>query len=412
MRRLPRGWLSRARTLGRVGARLGAAGAGRLLRSDTEADARLGERLFEELDRLKGVGMKVGQILSYMEVGLPEATRDRLAAIQHGHAGLDPDVALDRLAEVLPDHRLEGFDPVPVAAASIGQVHRATLDGDPVAVKLRYPGIEALLTADLALLKRFGSLASLGTAVDGRALAEDLEARFLEECDYTSEADAQERFAHVLADEPAFVIPRVYRDHSNDAVLTTRWLEGDGLAELLRAPASRRLTLGTAMLRFPWTTVLRHGVVHADPHPGNFRFQPERLGILDFGCVRTLEPPAVQGLVRLLRAVVDDEDAAVFDASVALGLVPAPDRIDRAELIALQRWAFAPYTVERFAFTTSWWAAGQRFSAPTHPNLRHLAFPPDWMWIQRTFWGLHAVLTRFDVPLPARAVVEPLLADR
>lgn len=411
MRRLPRGWLSRAKTLGKVGARLGAAGAQRLLGSDG-ADERLGDHLFEELDKVKGVAMKVGQILSYMEVGLPEATRDRLASIQHGQRGLEPAVALARLAEVLPAHRLRDFTPEPVAAASIGQVHRATLDGAPVAVKLRYPSIEELLVQDLALLKRFGRLASLGTEVDGRALAEDLEARFLEECDYEREAEAQERFRALLADDPTFRIPRVHRDHSGPAVLTTDWIDAIPFAQLLASPLERRNRMGAAMLRFPWTTLLLHHLLHADPHPGNFLFTDDRLVVLDFGCVRTFEAAFVDDLVGLVQAILSDDGGAIFEACVTLGLVPDPDRIDRDELVAMQRWAFAPYRCDRFCFTEAWWAEGQRFSAPTHPNLRHIAFPPAWMWIQRTFWGLHAVLTRLQVTLPARQVVLELLEQR
>ncbi|MCB9690911.1 MAG: AarF/ABC1/UbiB kinase family protein [Alphaproteobacteria bacterium] len=398
--------LSRLAATGRIAGGLAVGGARHLAGDD---GSRLGEALLAELDTLKGLPMKVGQILSYMDVGLPEATVARLARLQTGREPLPWDDVRAILEASLGrpvDEVFDSFDPVAVASASIGQVHRATLGGRQVAVKVRYPGIREVLASDLARLGPLAQLAGLGTNVDGTALVAELRARMLEECDYLAEARWQARFAGWLAREADLVAPDVHLDLCREDVLVTSWIEGRPLADLRGAMDRERHAL--ALATFPWLTLLRHATLHADPHPGNFVVTDGPLAVLDFGCVRTFEAGDVRRFAALVRA--DGRDA-VLEAACDLGLVPDPDRIDADELHALVRWMFAPYRTARFAFTKAWWHEGRRFSSPSASNGRKMGFPPAWLWLQRTFWGLHAVLVSLDVELALADRVEQLLQE-
>ncbi|MEQ1567394.1 MAG: AarF/UbiB family protein [Myxococcota bacterium] len=412
---LPTGLLRRAAATGRIAAEVGRAAARRVVRASIDDDRAFGEALFGELDQLKGMAMKVGQILSYLEVGLPDETVARLAQLQRG---VEPLVFAAIAAELerelgapLPS-LFDAFDQRPIAAASVGQVHRATLRGAPVAVKVRYPGVRESLGADVRQLEWIGRLASLGTSVDGPALVAELRDRLLEECDYRNEATTTERFGSFFTGDPQIHVPAVHRDRSAGGVLTTSWCEGEPAEALAAASPARRAAVAVTAARFPWTTLFRHGWLHADPHPGNFLFPADdQLVVLDFGCARQVPAAEVNTLAALVDAVLDGHRARAVEAARAVGLVPHPERIDVDELWALLDFLFAPYREERFRFDRQWWTTSmRRFSGPRAANARWLGFPPSWLWIQRTLLGLHAVLMRLEVEAPLAAVARGALA--
>jgi predicted unusual protein kinase regulating ubiquinone biosynthesis (AarF/ABC1/UbiB family) len=362
------------------------------------------------------MAMKVGQIVSYMEVGLPEQTAARLAQLQRG---LEP-LPLEAVRSVIEGslgaplgELYERFEPVPIAAASIGQVHRATLRGVAVAVKVRYPGIRETLESDTRQLGTIARLASLATAVDGPALVAELRSRLLEECDYALEAQHQLEFGRLLQGDPSWVVPEVHPDRCSSDVLTTTWHDGEPFTALLSAEPSRRGAVARSLLRLPWTTLLRHHVLHADPHPGNFLFPAaDQVVVLDYGCIRRFTPAQVDAFRRLVRVVLADQRADILAAATAVGLVRDPSKIDVDELRELLVFMLAPYRTDRFAFTRAWWEEGmRRFSSPTARNSRHLAFPPEWMWLQRCLLGLHAVLMRLDAEVDAGPLVTKLLEE-
>ena len=210
-----------------------------------ERDLELGEALTGQLDRMKGLAMKVGQIVSYLDVPLPEPVQEQLARLQTGVRGMPPEqvrqvveAALGRPVEAA----FETFDWQPVAAASIGQVHRATVSSGgasqeqaparSVAVKVQYPDIARSFGDDLRAAGRLSSLASLASAVDGRSLVEELRLRLEEECDYLREARAQAGFARAFADDRDVLVPAVLPERSAATVLTTAWVDGEGFAAL------------------------------------------------------------------------------------------------------------------------------------------------------------------------------------
>ncbi len=416
MDRLPIGLRSRARATGRIAWGVGLRGARRLFGGASAADEALGALLLDELDHLKGMAMKVGQILSYMDVGLPAEVTEKLARLRTGVTPL-PYAAIAEVIEASLHRPVEAcfaeLEPTPIAAASIGQVHRGrTHDGASVAVKVRYPGVRDALEGDFAQLERLGAIAGAVTAVDGRALVAELFARVAEECDYAREAEWQRRFGAFFAEHASVSVPRVFDALSGDAVLTTAWADGAPFDDFVaHAEPAARDAASQALLDFAFAPLFARGWLHADPHPGNQLYREDgAIVALDFGCVRAFDDGYVARYRDFCRAVLDDDRAAFRRVAIELGLAPNPDRIDFDELARLYTWLFEPVRTPRFAFDTEWWSRGQSFTRPTAKNARHQGFPPEWIWLQRVQWGLWAVLKciggRADLTARFRAMVD------
>lgn len=396
---IPRRLRDRARHVRRVATAAVRAGAGRVLGPSDEADARFGEALVAELDQLKGMAMKVGQILSYMDGAIPDGTRQALARLQRG---VEP-LAFDVVRAVLEDElgapleaRFERLDEVPVAAASIGQVHRGRVGEVEVAVKVQYPGVRDTFEADVAHLRRIAGVAGLATAVDAQAIVDDLRDRLVEECDYVAEARWQKAFARAFADFDDISIPDVIEGHSTGRVLTTTWVDGLPLEAFcdLGAPAARQRA-GRALATVAWRGLFSLRTIHADPHPGNTLFHEDgRITLLDFGSVRRFEGDFVDATGRMLQALLADDDRAFRRAVQDAGIVGRERGFDWSFHEAMERHAWGPYLEPPVRLDASWLREAARFGQPSNPNLRRMAAPPAWVWLQRLQFGLHAVLTR------------------
>jgi ribosomal protein L7/L12 len=283
-------------------------------RSDIEAESAVAASLGE----LKGVTMKMGQLLGHTELGLPRRLTAALSAL-HTHA---QPLALDELRGVLEADlghagRVLGarMHATPIAAGSLGQVHRAALpDGTPVAVKVLYPGIAATIGRDLwpaTVTSRLATLlyrrAPLGVWV------RDVRDRVREECDYRLEAERQQRFLARYAGHADLVVPAVHPAWSGARVLTTDLVEGRHLGAFLEAApgAADKARAARALFGFFVGSLVHHGAYHCDPHPGNYLFLPDgRVALLDFGAVRELPPAAAERLARFIEPFLRDEEAA------------------------------------------------------------------------------------------------------
>lgn len=400
---LPTSALGRAWSVGRVAARLGQRALTQLV--TTTDDTAIGEAIAAELDGMKGLAMKVGQILSSLDAGLSPELTGALTRLQRGARPLDAGVVIDALERSLGQPvgaAFDRFDREPVASASIGQVHRAALDGQELAVKVLYPGVAASLEGDFSRLRGVAGLASLATAVDGPALVEELHHHLLEECDYRREAAWQMAVAPVLRALPGLDVPDVLAKRSTASVLTTAWVDGVSLSAL--SGGSDAATAAAALARLLWVPLLSHGFLHADPHPGNYLFAHGRLVVLDWGCVRRVSRAEVDGLRALMHAVAADDASALREALTRSGIAPDPAHYDFAEGAQMYRWLFAPWLQPGFRFTPAWSEAGRRFSAPGAPNQRQMGFPPIWIWLMRSLFGLHASLARLDAPVDLAAI--------
>src|SRR3954466_6751373 len=280
----------------------------------SELQARTAEQLFRVLGELKGGAMKFGQALSVFEAALPEDLagpyRSALTKLQEAAPPMPPSTVNKVLTKGLgADWRssFQEFSDTPAAAASIGQVHRAVwADGRDVAVKLQYPGAGPALLSDLNQLARLARLfAIVNPGLDVKPLIVELKARVAEELDYSLEAASQEALATAYGGDPDFVAPPAV--HESHGVLVSEWVDGTPLSRIIRdGTQEQRDRAGLLLMRFLFSGPARAGLLHADPHPGNFRLLDDgRLAVLDYGAVNRLPdglPTAIGPLVRLALA--------------------------------------------------------------------------------------------------------------
>ncbi len=371
------------------------------LRGD-DLDPKALARLLTGVGELKGVAMKAGQLMSYIDVSLPEEVREALALLQTWSPPMPTDEVRRIVTEDLGDRAdalLATLSPEPVAAASIGQVHRATLpDGTPVAVKVRYPGIEQAVRTDFrpaAVGTKVATLLYRGAGVEGMiAEARD---RLLEECDYRHEAAMQRRFVALFAGDARITVPAVHDAFSGHRVLTTTFAEGQGFERYVDTdpPRADRDRLGVALFEFYVGTLFRHGLYNCDPHPGNYVVQPgPRLAMLDYGCTRAFEGDFVPALAALTRAVQDDDRAALERACDRLGMLPRRRRQELQTARRLFRAFLGPMLEDRVQAVDLGAAKTLGEMARGKQEMLRLALPREMLFLLRIRFGLMSVLAR------------------
>jgi predicted unusual protein kinase regulating ubiquinone biosynthesis (AarF/ABC1/UbiB family) len=289
--------------------------------------------------------------------------------------------------------------PVPAAAASIGQVHRASLpDGTQVAVKIQYPGIEKAITSDFraaAVGKQFVGLVAPGANVD--AIVREARRALLEECNYEHEALYQERFVRIYADHPTLAVPAVHRRYCSRRVLTTSWVDGLRFDDFIATtpPGLERDRFGEALFDFYVGTLFRHGLYNWDPHPGNYVFMGDgRLAMLDYGSTREFDRIFVQKLAALSRAVRTDTRAALHAALVNLDMVPNDTTYDFESARALVRSFYGTMLRDEFVSIESGEAMPLRTLLENKRELLKLRLPGELLFIFRIRFGLMSVLAR------------------
>jgi predicted unusual protein kinase regulating ubiquinone biosynthesis (AarF/ABC1/UbiB family) len=400
-----RGWAAAkaALRLGRVAAR-GVTGL-----SAEDAAKALGD----QLDDMKGLAMKVGQIMSYLDTPLPDELREQLARLQKGATHRPwPEIAAQLETELgMPvSEAFDSVDPIPVAAASIGQVHRGVADSGRVAIKVRYPGIEKSFEGDTESLRHVARLASFASAVDGVGIIDELAARLAEECDYAREARAQRAFAGALADDETIHIPGIVDDRSTSSVLTTVWSDGVDFETVLRAPDAQRQQAAQVLVRMAFRSLFVHAAIQADPHPGNYLFEDDgRVTFLDFGCVRLFDAPFLAAQRQLARCVLEGDRGAFDQAARNAGIVGREKGFDYDHEWRAQRHTYAPFLEADFHFTRDLLHQGNELYGPTAPNARTRSLPPPAMWLMRLIWGLYAVLTRLEARGDFRGILRDAL---
>jgi predicted unusual protein kinase regulating ubiquinone biosynthesis (AarF/ABC1/UbiB family) len=411
---LPLGVAGRA-TLG-VGKRIGGRPAEVVA---SELQQRTAEQIFRVLGDLKGGAMKFGQALSVFEAALPEDLaapyRQALTRLQEAAPPLPAANVHRVLAEQLGSNwrrRFRGFSDRPAAAASIGQVHRAIwADGTPVAVKIQYPGAGRALMSDLNQLARIARLfAVISPGLDVKPLITELKARVAEELDYALEAAAQRAFAEAYAGDPDICVPRVVANARR--ILVTEWIDGTPLSEIIRiGTREQRDRAGLLLVRFLFSGPSRAGMLHADPHPGNFRlFADGRLGVVDYGAVNRLPgglPPLIGEATRL---VIAGDGEAVLARLRTEGFVRPGVSVDPGPILDYLRPIIAPVTAETFTFDRGWLRGeAVRLADPRSPAAqlgRQLNLPPSYLLLHRVTLGGVGVLCQLGSSGAFRAEME------
>ncbi|AXT86723.1 ABC transporter ATP-binding protein [Aeromicrobium sp. A1-2] len=389
----------------------------------SEVQRRTADQIFSVLGQLKGGAMKFGQAMSIFEAALPEEFigpyRETLVKLQDSAPPMPPGTVHRVLAQEFgPNWRQQftSFEDAPAASASIGQVHRAVwADGQDVAVKLQYPGAAKALTSDLKQIARLARLfGTLAPGLDVKPLVQELQDRVAEELDYSLEAGAQSVFAAEFEGDPEIVVPHVVA-HTERALVST-WLESDhSLAQVITAGTQEeRDRYGEAYVRFLFAGPTRAGMLHADPHPGNFRIMPDgRLGVVDFGAVARLPEGLPESMGRLLRCAVDERFDLVVEGLREEGFIKRTTDLD-AETIARYIGPFVePARVDRFAFSREWMRAQTlRVSAPNAEGMgtaMKINLPPQYLLIHRVWVGGIGVLSQLGATAPFRAILEESL---
>jgi predicted unusual protein kinase regulating ubiquinone biosynthesis (AarF/ABC1/UbiB family) len=377
-------------------------------------------QVVETLGHMKGALMKLGQMASYLDDGVPEPVRTALASLQQHAPPMAPELCARVVRAELgadPTRLFAAWDPTPLAAASIGQVHRArTRDGRDVAVKVQYPGVDDAIRADLTTSDLlFRALALLFPGLETGSIVEELRARLLEELDYAHEAENQRLFADYYAGHPFIRVPAVVDQLSTSRVLTTELADGARFDEVERWSQSERDLAAETIFRFVFRSLYRLHAFNGDPHPGNYLFHGGGLvTFLDFGLVKRYARADVALFEELIRTMVLEHDIERFRATLEAHDVLREDAPFGNDDVREYFGHFYEFVMEdRVVTMTPEYASEtvRRFfdlSGPYAHVAKASNVPPAFVITQRINLGLHAVLGRLHATANFRRIAEEL----
>ena len=382
--------------------------------------------LTQALGGLKGPMMKVAQMMATIPDLLPPEYVEELQKLQSDAPPMGAAFVKRRMqAELGADwqQRFGSFDLRPAAAASLGQVQKATAkDGTPLACKLQYPDMQSAVEADLHQLDfLFGLQRQFAGSIDTREIAEEIGARLREELDYQHEARNASLYAGIL-EGSAVRVPTVHPELSTKRLLTLGWLEGTKLLAYKDADQETRNRLAQAMFTAWWRPMARFGVIHGDPHPGNYTVYtdeagaPDGINLLDFGCIRVFPPRFAAGVVELYRGFLHGDDAQVVHAYELWGF----QKLSKDLIEAMNIWArfiYAPLLTDRVRTVAEGIAPGQygrREAFALHQALKEkgpVTVPREFVFMDRAAIGLGSVFLHLDAKLNFHRMYEELIAD-
>ena len=432
---------ARAARYARVGANVGGVAAriaGARLFGVEGRDATNAEALAKALGGLKGPIMKVAQLVATIPDVVPPEYAAELQKLQSQAPPMGAAFVKRRMMAELGANwreRFGEFDLKPAAAASLGQVHRATtLDGAALACKLQYPDMKSAVEADLGQLGMLlGLQRRLSPEIDTTEIAKELGERLREELDYDREAKHAALFRLMLTGEAAVRVPETYPDLSTDRLLTMRWLEGKRLLTFVGHDLADRNTIAKALFAAWWKPFATYGVIHGDPHLGNYTVfeqearsaggvtgkqesHPAGINLLDFGCVRIFPPAFVAGVIDLYRALRRDDRAGIAEAYRRWGFRALDDEtIDTLTLWA--RFIYGPLMDDRvrtIAGDVAPQAYGRREAWEVKQRLRNkpaITVPREFVFLERAAIGLGAVMLHLKAELNFHQLFEAAIAD-
>lgn len=380
------------------------------------------QQLVEMLGEMKGAAMKLGQLASFYEFASPgdhmSTYRDALTMLQNAAPPMDPSASrgvIEREFERPVEEVFEEFDDVPVAAASIGQVHRARLpSGESVAVKVQYPGVDEAVRSDL---KNLNALAKISVAVapnlDPKEVANEVRDRVLEELDYRREAGNQARFAELYEDHPYVVVPRVFEHYSRTRVLTQEFIEGAAFPTAYDWDQPAKDRLGEILFRFFYGSLNRFRLFSADPHPGNYLLLDDgRVAFLDFGLVRAVDPGTLALLIEIVQALIAEDRQRGRKALEGLGILNARTPEIEAVWDHLKMLNAAILTDGDFTISTDFAreiaAAGMDPRSSAFQTLRKVGVPGVMVTFNRMSFGVVSLLARLEATANWHAIAHEL----
>ena len=382
-----------------------------------ELERREAEDVVAALGHMKGAMMKLGQMASYLDEGMPEPMREALAGLRSDAPPMPSDLALSEIERGLGRPLYDLFDhvdPEPLAAASIGQVHRArTLDGTDVAVKVQYPSIAEAIASDLDNSETLAMLLGMVfPGLDPQELVEELRARITEELDYVNEAANVRLFADYYRGHPHIWIPDVVESHSSATVLTTEFVDGQRFERAFELPQEARDRIAEILYRFVFRSLNRQYTFNGDPHPGNYLLASDgRVAFIDFGLVKHFDLNEIEQFARLIRAMLERDACEFRRTAEEVGVLRPGAPFDDQEIYD---WFAAYYELilndEPIQVTSEYSRRllYKTFDARTNEILKHSNVPPTFALIQRINLGLFSLMGRLEASANWRAISEEL----
>lgn len=429
---LPTGWANRgARLAGQTG-KSAFRFLGTRVRSFTAPD-RAGEfldgfhattarQIVDMLGEMKGAAMKLGQLASFYEFGAPgeytSTYQDALTMLQNAAPPMDPEASKRVIREEFgaPVHEVFAeFQDEAIAAASIGQVHRARLHtGESVAVKVQYPGVDEAVRADLRNVSALTKLSvAIAPNIDPKEIAKEVKDRVLEELDYRREAANQARFAELFDGHPYIVVPSVFEDYSHKRVITQEFIEGRPFTEAFDLPQSERDDIAECIFRFFYGSLNRFLIFSADPHPGNYRLLDDgRIAFLDFGLVRALDPGTHEELKEIALALISNDIERGRAALEGIGILnqrtPEVNAVwEHLRLLNTPILEDAPFLVDR-PLVQEIGAAAMDPRSPAFKTLRKVGVPGVMITLNRMGFGVASLLARLEATHNWQAIMREM----
>ena len=417
--------------LARLGARIGLAHAGTSARKlfasaerkeqlSREREMKSAQQVADELGNMKGALMKLGQMASYLDDGLPEPLRLALSQLQSNAPPMSIELVHQEIQRELGSSVRDlfvEFDDEPIAAASIGQVHRAILrtpQGErAVAVKVQYPGVAEAIDADIRTADLLGTLLAFGfKSLNPEDMVAEIKDRLREELDYKKEAENQQVFADFYKDHPFVHVPEVLHEYSTSRILITELVSGSSFAEVLTWPQEQRDMAGEAIFRFVFRSLYRFRAFNGDPHPGNYIFHKDgKVTFLDFGLIKHFTVDEMNMFQSMVKAAVLDndmetyrrviEDAGMFQKDAPFSTEEAGDY-------------FAHFYEPVRESKEMTWTTGYATSIVRHtfdrtsPIAQYATVPRSFVFIQRINLGLYALLGQLGASGNFRRISEEL----
>lgn len=426
-------WAGRSAKVAKLGAKVGGnyastaarkvfASTERRVELDSAREMKTASAVAEQLGQMKGALMKLGQMASYLDEGLPEPMRAALAQLRSAAPPMSGDLAAEVVERELgapPDQIFVEWDPVPIAAASIGQVHRAiardadTGDEIPVAVKVQYPGVDEAITADLKNAGMLGTMLKQGFGgLDPDEMVAEIKERLVEELDYRLEARNQAEFADYYRDHPFIHVPDVVPAFSTGRVLTSELVNGATWDELLTWDQGERDLAAETIFRFVFRSLYLMRAFNGDPHPGNYLFHGEgRVTFLDFGLVKHFTPDEMRTFASMVKAAAVDDDAAEFRTILERAGMLSPGAPVPTDGVGDYFRRFYEPVAEDREMT---WSGEYASSIVRHtfdrssPISQYATVPRAFVFIQRINLGLYALLGELGATGNYRRVAEEL----
>jgi len=391
---------------------------------DEQFAIRTAADVAKELGEMKGVLMKAGQLISFIFEALPDEAQDALATLQADAAPMAPTLAANVVRDDFgkpPEKVFLDWTDMPVAAASIGQVHRAiTHDGRDVAVKVQYPGVHEAIESDLdaaeVMYAMFSSMMLKG--LDAKGLVDELRDRMREELDYSIEAGNLAEFEARFQGHPWVRIPKLVPDLCSARVLTTEWVDGMTFDQFRTTESyATQQRAAEVIWRFAQNAIMRYGIFNGDPHPGNYKFHHDgSVTFLDYGLVKRWSPGEWENLKPTMDAIIVDRDPDKLVAKmVASSFLPADHGLDAELVYDYVSSPYVPYLSDEFTFTREWMrdTIGKIFDVqgPHAPVIERLNMPPSFVILDRVVWGVSAILGKLEAHGPWRGMLLEYIAD-